>query len=148
MKKLILLLSIPIFFTCSSDSSDDSNNSNDNNVNDPIIGVWNTYREEQQDGDDNWSVFYYDENEFVLEFFADGTFIFETYGTWINNGDGTYTITVIDSEGSDINPSEIYHFYCDNNIMVNVGNNYSSFWYYQKQGYNHQECNEIQYNVN
>ena len=141
MKKL-LLLSALLIFACSSDDS-----SNDNNINDPIVGTWETYRGEQQDGSNNWSVFYYEENEFVFEFFADGTFITDTNGTWLNNGDGTYTITVIDSEGSDINPSEIYHFYCDNNIMVNT-EDYSSFWYSQKQGYNHQECNEIQYNVN
>ena len=146
MKKL-LLLSALLIFACSSDDS-----SNDNNINDPIVGTWEIFYSEATDGSNNWQGSF--ENpigDFTWVFNSDGSydtidggFLEQNIGTWTNTGNNVYQFT----DGQD-DLFDTITFLCSNNILIyDFDGTYNQLEYFQKEGYNYQNCNEIEYNSN
>lgn len=148
MKKL-LLLSAFLIFACSSDNND---NTYINNSNDPIVGAWEIFYSEGLDSSNQWDgSFDTPIGDFTWIFKSDGSydiidsgFLEENMGTWTNTGDNIYKFT----EGEDEYFDTIY-FLCSNNILIyDFGGAYSELEYFQKEGYNYQNCNEITFNAN
>ena len=146
MKKL-LLLSALLIFAC---SSDDGSNNNHNNSNDPIIGTWEIFYSEATDGSNNWQgSFEIPIGDFTFVFNSDGSFdvidsgfLEQNIGTWTNLGNNVYQFTDDEAEYMDI-----LTFNCSNNILIYDYNGVGDILeYFQKQGYNYQNCNEIEYN--
>ena len=146
MKKLLLLSAI-LVFACSSDDNDN------NNSNDPIVGTWEIfYSETFLDISNQWSgSFDTLIGDFTWIFKSDGTYdiidsglLEQNMGTWTNTGNNIYKITDGDDEYFDT-----INFLCSNNILIyDFNGSYSILEYFQKEGYNYQNCNEITYNAN
>ena len=148
MKKL-LLLSALLIFAC---SSDDRSNNNDNNSNDPIIGTWGIFYSEATDASNNWQgSFEIPIGDFTFVFNSDGSydiidsgFLDQNIGTWANIGNNVYQFT----EGQD-DLFDTLTFLCSNNILIyDYDGGGDILEYFQKQGYNYQNCNEIEYTAN
>ena len=146
MKKLLLLSAI-LVFACSSDDNDN------NNSNDPIVGTWEIFYSEALDPPDQWSgSFETPIGDFTWIFKSDGTYdiidsglLEQNIGTWTNTGNNIYKFT---DDGDNENFDTI-NFLCSNNILIyDYSGSYSTLEYFQKEGYNYQNCNEITYNAN
>ena len=146
MKKLLLLSAI-LVFACSSDDNDN------NNSNDPIVGTWEIFYSEALDPSNQWSgSFETPIGDFTWIFKSDGTYdiidsglLEQNIGTWTNTGNNIYKFT---DDGDNENFDTI-NFLCSNNILIyDYSGSYSTLEYFQKEGYNYQNCNEITYNAN
>ena len=146
MKKLLLLSAI-LVFACSSDDNDN------NNSNDPIVGTWEIFYSEANDSSNQWSgTFETPIGDFTWIFKSDGTYdiidsglLEQNIGTWTNTGNNIYKFT---DDGDNENFDTI-NFLCSNNILIyDYGGSYNTLEYFQKEGYNYQNCNEITYNAN
>ena len=146
MKKLLLLSAI-LVFACSSDDNDN------NNSNDPIVGTWEIFYSEANDSSNQWSgTFETPIGDFTWIFKSDGTYdiidsglLEQNIGTWTNTGNNIYKFT---DDGDNENFDTI-NFLCSNNILIyDYSGSYSTLEYFQKEGYNYQNCNEITYNAN
>jgi hypothetical protein len=144
MKKL-LLASILFVFAC---SSDDNGNTNS----DPIVGTWEIFYSEGLNTSNVWDGSFETEiGNFTYIFKSDGSYdvtdsgvLYQNVGTWTNNGNNIYKITQDEDEYFDG-----IEFLCSNNILVyDEDVESTNFEYYQKEGYNYQNCNEITYNAN
>jgi len=145
-KSLIILLFIPLIFACSKDDNDDANS------NDPIVGTWEIFYSEALDSSNQWGGgFDTPIGDYTWIFKSDGSydiidsgFLDQNMGTWTNMGNNIYKIT--DAEGE---YSDTINFLCSNNILIyDYGGTYTTLEYFQKEGYNYQNCNEITYNAN
>ena len=148
MKKL-LLLSALLIFAC---SSDDNDNTNNNNSNDPIVGAWEIFYSEALDSSNQWDGgFETPIGDFTWIFKSDGSydiidsgFLEQNWGTWTNTGNNIYKIT--DTEGEYF---DTINFLCSNNILIyDFDGEYNTLEYFQKEGYNYQNCNELTFNAN
>ena len=147
MKKiLIILLFIPLIYACSSDDDDDTNS------NDPIVGTWEIFYSESLYTSNQWDGGFDTQiGDYTWIFKSDGSydiidsgFLEQNMGTWTNMGNNIYKIT----DGEDENFDTI-NFLCSNNILIyDYNGTYSILEYFQKEGYNYQNCNEINYNAN
>ena len=148
MKKLILISAI-LIFAC---SGGDGSNNNDNNNSDPIIGTWEIFYSEATDGSNNWQGDLETPiGDFTWIFNSDGSydiidsgFLEQNLGTWTNIGNNVYQLT----DGQD-DLFDTLTFLCSNNILIyDFNGTYDQLEYFQKEGYNYQNCNEIEYNAN
>ena len=142
-----LLLSL-IIFSC--EKTDEENN-NIPTSNDPIVGYWDFFYEEIYSGN-SWNGNNID--KCCFSFLDNGTWSCSvdfngpsTNGTWEYAGNNIYLIYY--SSGANFPDTWEVNFYCDNNIMVDIAGLQPSnqIRYWQKQGYNFFNCNNIPFNV-
>ncbi|MBN97465.1 MAG: hypothetical protein CMC56_06115 [Flavobacteriaceae bacterium] len=148
MKKL-LLLSALFIFACSSDGDNPNGNTGST---DPIIGTWEIFYSEAIDPSNGWQgSFEIPIGDFTFIFNSNGSydiidsgFLEQNIGTWTNLGNNVYQMIEDQDEYMDT-----LTFNCSNNILIyDYDGEGSILEYFQKQGYNYQNCDEIEYNAN
>ena len=138
MKKLIYLVLTVLITSCSSDGNSDQ-------TNDPLIGEWNAYRSEENNGAGTWDVSTYSYTHNVL---ADGTFIGSDgcTGVWENTGNTPFNYKFYYNCSQDEELVEAI-FYCNNNIIRFTDDDTIGYvyGYMKKSDYNPNNCNEVEY---
>ena len=118
---------------------------------DPIVGYWDFFYEEVNIGN-SWNG--NNIEKCCFSFLENGTWscsydfnLPSTNGTWERVDINSYLIYY--SSGANFPDTWEVNFYCDNNIMIDVAGLQSSnvIFYWQKQGYNFFNCNNIPFNV-
>ena len=138
------------FLILSCEKTDEENN-NIVTSNDPIVGYWDFFYEEIIIGN-TWNGNNLD--KCCFSFLDNGTWSCSddfngpsTNGTWENTGNNIYLIYY--SSGANFPDTWEVNFYCDNNIMIDIAGLQPSnqVIYWQKQGYNFFNCNNIPFNI-
>ena len=129
-------------------------NEEENNIltsNDPIVGYWDFFYEEVNIGN-SWNG--NNIEKCCFSFLENGTWSCSddfngpsTNGTWERVDNNNYLIYY--SSGANVPDTWEVNFYCDNNIMIDIAGLQPSnvIFYWQKQGYNFFNCNNIPFNV-
>ena len=144
MKRIVFFLLV--LMSCS--KGEDSSSS------DPAVGNWELYAYRGYDGNNNYNTYYETPAKCCIIFTEDekltctenydGGFIWDY--NWRNVGDGQYNIFTKDAANNTMNLSNVT-FHCNNNILIWDGESYGGgYSYFQRQGYNYQDCNELEYN--
>ena len=138
------------FIILSCEKNEEENN-NILNSNDPIVGYWDFFYEEVNIGN-SWNG--NNIEKCCFSFLENGTWSCSddfngpsTNGTWERVDINSYSIYY--SSGANFPDTWEVNFYCDNNIMIDVAGLQPSnvIFYWQKQGYNFFNCNNIPFNV-
>ena len=132
----------------------EKNEEENNNIltsNDPIVGYWDFFYEEVNVGN-SWNG--NNIEKCCFSFLENGTWSCSddfnrpsTNGTWERVDNNSYSIYY--SSGANFPDTWEVNFYCDDNIMIDVAGLQASnvIFYWQKQGYNFFNCNNIPFNV-
>lgn len=142
MKRIVFFLFVLI--SCSKNE--------DINSTDSIVGNWELYAYRSYDNNNNYTLNYESPPNCCITFTDDGKLTStESYDagfiwnfTWEVVVGNSYNISMGELAGNTLYISNI-KLHCNKNILVWDGESYGGYAYFQRQGYNYQDCNELEY---